>query len=155
MRLFLYYSLYFLFFRNITQFKKKFKDETNNITVVTCFKESGNEKELSYMQPYLVLMPKRHFSSCFRDRLKLSGLHTFHTWNYFERGKQRAVRNTQGNCGQHWYLETNAVFFSSFSIPFLLLPFFFHIVFITKPVSYRQGSLSNHPNLTSPLICGK
>ena len=68
---------------------------------------------------------------------------------------ETAVGNTQGNCGQHRYLEMNTVFFSSFSIPFLLLPFFFHIVFIAKPVSYRQGSLFNHPNLISPLICGK
>ena len=127
----------------------------HNITVVICFKESRNEKELSYMQPYLVLMPKWHFSSCFRGRLKLSGLHTFYMGNYFERGEERAVRNTQDNCGQHWYLETNTVFFSSFSIPFLLLLFFFRIVFITKAVSYIQGSLFNHPNLISSLICGK
>lgn len=134
---------------------KKFQDETNNITVVICFKESENEKQLSYMQPYLVLMPKWHFSSCFRDKLKVSGLHTFYTWNYFERGKQRALGNTQGNCEQHWYLGTNTVFFSSFSIPFLVLPFFSHIVFIAEPVCYCQGSLFNHPNLVSPLICGK
>ena len=103
-----------------------------------------------------VSMPKGHSSRYLRDRFKLSGLHNIYTCEIiFKRGKGRAIRNTPGNCGEHWYLKTHFFFFSSFSIPFLLLLFFFHILFITKPVSYIQGALLHHPNLISLLTCEK